>query len=78
MFDLDTDQLTYASSGSGQEPDGEIASQVRLFFEAVLQKVVLFVADDIFKEGFFLDFYELELKLFFPDYRQIFVQPLKP
>lgn len=78
MLDLELDQFAHAGAGGGHVPDDEIPFQVGLLLESMLQKLVIFVADYILREGTFLNLDRLKTQVFLPNPGQILVDGMDP
>lgn len=73
MLDLELDQFVHAGAGGGHVPDDEIPFRVGLLPESTLQKLVILVADYVFRKGTFLNLDRLKTQVFLPDPGQILV-----
>ncbi len=78
MLDLELDQFAHAGTGGGHVPDDEIPFQVKLLLESALQKLVIFVADFILREGTILNLDRLKTQVFLPNPGQILVDGMDP
>ena len=78
MVDLELDQFAHAGASGGHVSDDEIPFQVGLLLESMLQKLVIFVADYILREGTFLNLDRLKTQVFLPNPGQILVDGMDP
>ena len=78
MLDLELDQFVHAGAGGGHVPDDEIPFRVGLLPESTLQKLVIFVADYVLREGTFLNLDRLKTQVFLPNPGQILIDGMDP
>ena len=76
VLDLYLHEFAHAGAGRGKEADDEVPLEVLLFPQAVLEEVVIRVADDVLKVGLLLYADRLELELGLVGILQILVERL--